>query len=166
MKNQFLLLIFFFAVNTKFSYAQSGSDSAQNENLIGIIHKEDFQKGQFKEWFNLEYSSYKLDTLSLRRIKDTFENKSILIYFASWCSDSRREVPRFIKICDYLKADYNKVSFTGLDRKKQAPNYKLNKWNIVYVPTFIVLSKGNEIGRIIESPKKSLEIDLIEILKQ
>jgi len=89
----------------------------------------------------------------------------MLIYFGSWCSDSRREIPRFFKIIDYLNIDYDKIIITGLDRNKTAPNYQENKWNIQFVPTFIFLNKNKkEIGRIIETPIESLEQDFLDIL--
>jgi hypothetical protein len=40
----------------------------------------------------------------------------------------------------------------------------LTSYNIVYVPTFIFYKDGVEVGRIVEAPKHSLEIDIINIL--
>ncbi len=150
-----------------FITACSGAKKISNPNtlMLGSITKKEFKKSPYKKWFNDEYVSYKIDKQNLDKIKDEISNKDFLIYFGSWCSDSRREVPRFIKIMDYLDINYKNVHFTALDRSKSAPNYDKNKWNILYVPTFIILSNGREIGRIIETPEESLELDLVKILQ-
>jgi len=136
-----------------------------NQMMIGKVTKKDFKKAPFKEWFNQEYNSYTLDKNSLDKIKSKIKTKKVLVFFGSWCSDSRREVPRFIKILDYLDIKYKNVDFTALDRNKTAPNYKNNIQNIVFVPTFIILDNGKEVGRITETPEETLELDLVRILE-
>ncbi len=136
-----------------------------NQMMLGMVSKKDFKKAPYKIWFNKEYYSYTLDKANLDKIKNKLKDKEILIFFGSWCSDSRREVPRFIKILDYLDINYRNVHFTALDHDKTAPDYKKNTRDIVYVPTFIFLSNNKEIGRIIETPENTLELDMIRILK-
>ena len=50
------------------------------------------------------------------------------------------------------------------ERYKQSSTHEEANWNIFRVPTFIVLKKGAEIGRIIERPVESLEHDLAKIV--
>ena len=135
-----------------------------NQMMIGDISKKDFKKAPYKDWFDKEYNSYALDKNSLDKIKSKIKTKKVLVFFGSWCSDSRREVPRFIKILDYLNIKYRKVHITGLDRTKKAPNYQDNIYNIQYVPTFIIFDGLKEMGRIIETPEETLELDLVKIL--
>ena len=135
-----------------------------NRIMIGKVSKKDFKKAPYKDWFDKEYNSYALDKNSLDKIKSKIKTKKVLIFFGSWCSDSRREVPRFIKILDYLNIKYRKVHITGLDRTKKAPNYQDNIYNIQYVPTFIIFDGLKEMGRIIETPEETLELDLVKIL--
>ena len=51
-----------------------------------------------------------------------------------------------------------------MDRNKTTPDTYENGLNITNVPTFIFYEKGVEINRIVESPIKSLEEDMLEIL--
>jgi len=43
--------------------------------------------------------------------------------------------------------------------------FDIDNLDIKRVPTFIIYENGEEIGRIIETPKKSLEKDLEKIVK-
>ena len=82
----------------------------------------------------------------------------------TWCSDSRREVPRFYKILDSLNFPSAKVKLIMVDRKKEAAGIDISPFNIELVPTMIFYNDGLEDGRIIETPKETLEKDLEEIL--
>ena len=82
----------------------------------------------------------------------------------TWCSDSRREVPRIIKILDQLDFDENNLQLINLDRKKQSPNSEEKDKTIKFVPTFILSKNEIEIGRIIEFPIVTLESDILNIL--
>jgi thiol-disulfide isomerase/thioredoxin len=164
MKNQLLLTSLVFILLSNFTFSQSNTTLTKTSLMIGNLDKSDFQKAPYNSWYKEEYENYSLDSNALKQIK--LGSQTLLVYFGSWCSDSRREVPRFIKIMDYLNFDYNKINFVGLDREKKAPNYKKNIWDIQYVPTFIILENGIEIGRIIETPDDSLEKDLLKIFSK
>jgi len=82
----------------------------------------------------------------------------------TWCSDSRREVPRFIKILDLSEFEQNKIQIINLNREKESPGHEEKEKNIDFVPTFIINKNNNEIGRIVEFPIITLESDLFNIL--
>ncbi len=131
--------------------------------MIGNVKKTDFLKQPFETWYKQEYKDYKTDSTTIDSVN--LNDIEIKILFGSWCSDSRREVPRFLKILDYKNYDYNELKIIGLDRNKEAPSYKNNTLNIEYVPTFVFFKNNKEIGRIIESPTNSLEKDMLSILQ-
>ena len=82
------------------------------------------------------------------------------VYFGSWCSDSRREVPRLLRILDRTSPANLKVRFYGLDRTKKEPARLVRRGAIERVPTFILSVDGREVGRIVETPQATLEHDL------
>jgi thiol-disulfide isomerase/thioredoxin len=82
----------------------------------------------------------------------------------TWCPDSRREVPRFMRILDLWQFPPGKVTFIGVDNTKLAPVGDFDRLEIERVPTFIILKNNVEAGRIIENPETSLEQDIINIL--
>jgi len=96
-----------------------------------------------------------------------FPGDRVEVFLGTWCSDSQREVPKFLKIVDELKAKYGKdlaVSFVAVDRSKQAPHELLAGKSIEKVATFIVYRNDQELGRIVEKPHGLLEDDLIALL--
>jgi hypothetical protein len=91
------------------------------------------------------------------------------IVMGFWCDDSKVQVPRMLKILDEAKWDAESddhLKIFGVDENKQAGFEGFKALSIVNVPTFIVYYDDMEIGRIVESPKVSLEKDLVEILKK
>ena len=96
------------------------------------------------------------------RLADDVE---ILLVFGSWCHDSHEQVPRFIRILNMLQYDMEKLTMIGVDSEKKAYVYPLQDKKIELVPTFIFYRDGEEIGRIIETPKRTLEKDFYKIVK-
>jgi thiol-disulfide isomerase/thioredoxin len=164
MKKIYLLLIFII-IGFASGFSQS-VETVPNALMIGNIEIEDFQKEPFMKWYKEEYNNYQIDTNTLKNLSKKAKKVEVKIFFGSWCSDSRREVPRFIKIMEAANIKIKKLHFQGLDRAKTSPEYQDNKYGIQYVPTFIFFRKGKEIGRIIETPIATLEKDIIKILNQ
>ncbi|KUO63321.1 hypothetical protein APF79_09975 [bacterium BRH_c32] len=164
--NSLLLIIFFlfsFSLNAQ-TYNKVLPDSKSGKPMLfGVCDMEAFQDSSFKKWYDPEYEFYDVDSTKLPNA-ELFEGVTIKIVFGSWCSDSKREVPRFIKMMETLNYDISKIEIYGVDRNKISPDGEVEKLNVELVPTFIIYREGNEIGRIVESPKKSLEEDLKDIL--
>ena len=83
----------------------------------------------------------------------------------TWCSDSRREVPRFYKIMDSTGYDSNKINLIMVGRQLKDITGAVAKYNVELVPTIIFYENGAEKGRIVEAPKETLEKDIVSILK-
>lgn len=131
--------------------------------LIGSCSKEDFtQDSLFNWWFYSEYGEYEPNDSVMNLIK--LDSIKIVCVMGTWCSDSRREVPRFIKILDLLNYDLNNLEIFCVDRKKKAEGYDIGQFVIERVPTFILYKNNSEIGRIIETPEETLEKDLLKII--
>jgi hypothetical protein len=102
---------------------------------------------------------------AIEKLKNISGNFTVEVFIGTWCSDSRREVPAFLKI---LKTgDLHKkmnVQMWAVDRSKNLDNGLARKRNIQRVPTFVFYSENTEIGRIIEYPENLLEQDIFNIL--
>jgi len=109
--------------------------------------------------------SYQPTVTDVLRIASLKVPATLDVYFGSWCSDSRREVPRFLKILDLAAPRGLKVRYFGLDRTKKQPARLVRKGSVERVPTFILRSDGREIGRIVETPQTSLEHDLAVLVE-
>ena len=119
-----------------------------------------------EEW-QAKYDSYKPDPARVEMLKSKVgENLRIDIYLGLWCSDSRNNVPAFIKILDAAGVAVP-VKFFNVQRKPvKTIKYFSDKYQIEKVPTFIFYSGDKEIGRIIENPTVDLVEDSIAILSK
>jgi tetratricopeptide (TPR) repeat protein len=148
---------------------QESRDAAGNPMLLGAGNRTGIEKVPYSEWFNKNYSNYRVDSATANLIKPLLKKRTITIFLGTWCGDSKREVPRFYKILDYCRASPAAIQLVMVsnhsDAYKQSPRHEEKGLNIFRVPTFIIREKGKEIGRIIESPVESLEKDLYKILK-
>ena len=94
------------------------------------------------------------------------KNCSVVVCMGTWCSDSRREVPRFMKVVESAGIPAANIRFFGVDHQKRSPENAAKKCNVTLVPTIIILRAGVEIGRITEMPEVSMENDLGRILRK
>jgi thiol-disulfide isomerase/thioredoxin len=137
-----------------------------NEILTGICDKGTLMNfKEFGEIFHAEFNDYSPNVDDLAALNDSLSIIKIKIVLGTWCSDSQREVPRFLKLMELLGLPEDRIEIIGVDRKKEAEVAGIKALNIKLVPTFIIYREGIEIGRIIESPIVSLEADLLKIIR-
>jgi cyclophilin family peptidyl-prolyl cis-trans isomerase/HEAT repeat protein len=90
------------------------------------------------------------------------------VFMGTWCPDSQREVPRFLRIVDDLRAQHGvelPVTYYALDRSKQKPAALIAGKHVEKVATFIYYRGDQELGRIVEKTQSPLfEDDLLTIV--
>ncbi|HEV8701233.1 MAG TPA: hypothetical protein VGV60_08180 [Candidatus Polarisedimenticolia bacterium] len=132
------------------------------EVLLGRVHAATLPS--ISESWEKEYDAYEPSAEDLRTLA-TLKGPAVLdVYFGSWCSDSRRELPRLMKILDRASPPGLRVRFFGLDRSKKKPARLARRGAIERVPTLVLSAGGREIGRIVESPRSTLEHDLAQLV--
>lgn len=114
------------------------------------------------ESFMRSYQAFQLSASDLANVKAWPKDLHIDVYFGTWCHDSQREVPRFLKIIAASTAISNRL--IGIDYEKSEPSGLAKSHDIKYTPTFVVYQNNKEIGRIIERPKVSLAADITAML--
>lgn len=135
------------------------------DTIIGYFKLIQLQNPPHDVWYETEYQEYSVDTKTLDKINpDLLQNTTITIIIGTWCSDSQRETPRFVKTLEYLGYDFENITAIGVNIKKKAEGINLDELSIELVPTYIFYRDGAEIGRIIETPSESLEKDLFKII--
>jgi tetratricopeptide (TPR) repeat protein len=138
--------------------------------LVGRASVSAMQMANYKTWFDDSYNKYTVDAGSTQPLKPLLQNKRMEIFLGTWCGDSRREVPRMLKILQSAGMDSTQLSLIFVDNSsdsyKQSPQHEEKGKNIHHVPSFIIYEGKKEIGRIIETPVVSLEKDLLAILQQ
>jgi thiol-disulfide isomerase/thioredoxin len=167
MKQLFLILILIGSLN--FLYGQELNMMVMDtvlhrEVLVGNATREALQTGEFAPYYSKEYSAYRPDSVIIHELAGDIHQYTFTIVMGTWCSDSREQVPRFYKILDELGVKDDRITLIAVNRSKKAGSIDISALDIERVPTFIIYRDGKEVGRIIETPVKSLEEDLLNII--
>ena len=133
--------------------------SQEKDVLVGKISRADLSES----WLT-SYEQSPIDPPFIEMIRQAQEGVDVVVFLGTWCSDSKREVPRFLRIADEVGMDQSRYTLYALDRKKSSPEGTEKAYAVERVPTFIFLRGGKEIGRIVESPRTTLEGDILTIL--
>lgn len=133
--------------------------------VLGDINPARFMDPPHSSWYLSGYKNYQPDQEIMKQLREVdIDDYSITIVLGTWCPDSRREVPHFMKIVDLWGFPENRIRFIGVDINKVAPLADYQELGIDRVPTFIFYENKSEKGRIIEVPVTSLEQDTRIIL--
>lgn len=152
------------------SYAPAAQTTVEKSKILyGISTQDSLTVEPFGKWFNTNYDSYHPNAATIGTLKkQSVEAISIKVFFGTWCGDSKREVPRFLKLLSVISFPEKKVHLIGVGNGdslvKQSPGHEEAGLGIFRVPTFIIYKNGVEINRINEFPVFSLEKDFLAIL--
>ncbi len=110
--------------------------------------------------YRSEKNAYQPESDAMHQLKSINDEFEVLIFLGTYCPDCKREVPRFLKINEQVQIKYRMFV---LNRTSADQSGMREKYQIEFIPTFIVYHRNQEIGRIIERPIVSIENDLLEI---
>ena len=139
----------------------AGQREAQTER--GWIDRAVLEKQEHLQ-FKARYDTVQVEQRFVQMIRNVYAGVSTLVFLGTWCSDSQREVPRFLKAADEAGIPPESIKLYALDRTKKSDDGLTEQYRIERVPTFIFLKNGEEIGRIIEVPQVNVEADMVMIL--
>lgn len=149
------------------------ADEAKGYDIpIGIGSWEEIITGDYYAEMEEYYNDYEVDVDVIDAIDhvelpvvDSADFR-IEVYFGAWCGDSKEQLPYFKKIVEKSTLlQQAEMFYYGCDRDKKAGDIDISEAKIEYVPTFIFILNNKEIGRIVESPLETLELDILKILK-
>jgi thiol-disulfide isomerase/thioredoxin len=133
--------------------------------IIGFFKIERLAQPPYSDWYLKGFDEYSFNSDPLNKLMDIkTDNLKIKIVMGTWCPDSRREVPKLMKILDIWRFPVSQLTIIGVDKAKKAPVSEYESLDIQRVPTFIIYKNNIEAGRIIENPVTSLEQDMVNIL--
>jgi len=127
--------------------------------LMGFVNQNQIM--ELPEFAN-RYKQVKVDEAKLNNVSG--KGITVVVVLGTWCKDSVEHVPAFVKINEKLKFDA--VDYICVGRKLKDDTGVVKDLNIKRIPTFIFFKSGEEIGRIVETPKKTLEEDIKQILSK
>jgi len=154
-----------FSQETKIN--QKVFDTASNHDImIGFCTLAEITDTTFNSVYKEEYKVYIPDKDVVDQINTLLDGIKVTIFMGTWCSDSREQVPRFFKVLGLTESYVPDPAIICVDRNKKAGNFSLEGMDVLKVPTFIVYFNGRELGRIIETPKTTMENDFLELLRK
>ena len=122
--------------------------SAAPAPLLGHVTREELRT--YEPWKPLFVEPYAPDAAAIAAIKANANGVTVLLIVATWCPDSKREVPRFFAIMDATGLGDATLTMVGVDRTKKDAEGLTEKWGVTRVPTFVFLRNGQELGRVVE----------------
>lgn len=169
MKPAILLVLctFFFHTNSYSQEINFYKNAKGDTHICGEFPLEYLEHDStYKVWFDKYYNELKLPEKRLR-LKSKLKKTTVDIYLGTWCGDSKKWVPQFVKLWDELGLKRSQLRFVGLyndeERYKTSPNGDEQGKQIHRVPVFIFKSNNVEYARIVESPKNDLVTDVAQI---
>jgi len=139
--------------------------SDQTTWLLGYFNLSQLTREPYSTWYIKGFDEYTLNSDVINKLLEiNKDGVTIKIVMGTWCPDSRREVPRFMRVMEVWQFPVSKITFIGVDDAKQSPVGEYVSLDIMRVPTFIIYKNNIETGRIIENPTTSLEQDMVNIL--
>ncbi|MFZ0281243.1 MAG: hypothetical protein WAL29_06320, partial [Bacteroidales bacterium] len=109
--------------------------SEQSSWVLGYFNPDRLTREPHSMWYVRGYDDYQANSDALNNLMDiSKENLTIMIIMGTWCPDSRREVPRFMRILDIWKFPPENITFIGVDNTKIAPVGGYDTLNIERVP--------------------------------
>lgn len=131
--------------------------------LVGEITPKTLWKN-FPGWKS-DYDQYRADQELVNKISKISDHYRVICVMGVWCPDSRVGVPPFLKTIDLAKNPNIDIQIYAVDRQKKDPYHYAEKFKVDRVPTFVIFSGRQEIGRMIEFPEESFESDFLKIIE-
>jgi hypothetical protein len=173
--NQMVILVLLFSVflNMPSGFTQSHKmnqtvydEKSKGNTMIGYCTLEGITDTAFLSAYKREYENFKSNKALINQMYSLLKGISVTIVMGTWCGDTKEQVPRFMRLFDDLEHSFPTPVFICVDREKKAGDVSIESLGIIKVPTFIIYYEGKELGRIIETPKTTLDQDFLDILKK
>lgn len=164
MKKYVLLISFVFVI----ALVKSQNHDPKLLNEISLAQ---LQAVPYANWYKINYEAYEPNIRVVDELKKKkLDEYSIKIFFGSWCGDSKRELPKMMKVLDQISFPSKNIVLIGVDDSlevyKQSPQKLEAGLNVFRVPTFIIYKGKTEVQRLVEYPAESTERDLLKIFSK
>ncbi len=152
------------------SLSSFSQTAAENPKILyGACTKDSLMAEPFGKWFITGYENYIPATTIVANLKkENTSSITVKAFFGTWCGDSKKEVPRFLKTLDAISFPQKNIRLIAVGGNdslyKQSPGKEEAGLGIFRVPVFIFYKNGIEINRINEFPVYSLERDMLSII--
>ncbi|MBZ0097570.1 MAG: thioredoxin family protein, partial [Taibaiella sp.] len=149
--------------------AQGTFDKAINDRnelvFTGQFTFADLQQEESFKWMTEGTDAYQPGAEDISYLKNELNKYQLVVFMGTWCEDSHNLIPKLYKALEASGYPAQQLTLYGLNREKKGKGTAHEEYKVLYVPTIIVLSDDKEVGRITETVRKSVEADLVTIIK-
>src|SRR4051812_42877948 len=157
MRNLFQILILVLFSHVAFAQnAEVSKDAEGNKVLKGFVTRQELATDTSFAWFAKNTKDYKPDASALAALKGAKDSIYVLAFGGTWCHDTQFILPKFYTLADAAGLAPDHITLVGVDHNKKTVQHLSETFNVINVPTFIVLKNGQEIGRVVEYGKKGM----------
>ena len=138
-------------------------DNDGGKILKGIISRDILARDTSFKWYAQNQKPYAggEDAVTFGKHKDSIQ---LVIFLGTWCEDSQVIIPKLFPFFDAAGFSNDRVTLIGVDRNKKSISHIADAFNIINVPTVIVMKEGRELGRVVEYGRFGIvEKELAEI---
>lgn len=168
MKKTFFLVLFALVNTLVFAQTQYEvlKDYDGGKILKGIISRDLLATDTAFKWFSENTKPYpagKETALKFGKYKDSVQ---LVVFLGTWCEDSHIIIPKLFPFLDASGFSNDRITLIGVDRNKKTISHLSDAFNVINVPTVIVMKEGKELGRVVEYGRSGLvENELAEIVE-
>jgi len=134
------------------SYETLKDEKHPEEHLLkGLVDKYVIQKDTaYDGWYKNSQSIFKPDTSMIGAMQRAKGKVQFVLFGGTWCDDTQFILPKFFKLQEMSGVADSAVTFFAVNRAKKSLGNIADAFNVVNVPTIIVMRDGKEAGRIVE----------------
>ncbi len=157
MKKLFFVLAIF--LTGKFVNAQQPEvtrDHNGEKVIRGFLTKNELASDTAFKWFAENQKGYTPYSTALTSVESHKDSINFLVFGGTWCHDTQFILPKFYSLTEAAGVSPDRITVLGVDRNKKTIQHLSETFNIINVPTIIVLKEGKEIGRVVEYGKTGM----------
>ena len=168
MKSLLLLaaIILTVSAHAQKPYAISTDQETGAQVFKGPITLNDLNGEASFKWMKKGVDSYAPDQNAIVYLTKVLPKYSLVVLMGTWCDDSQNLIPKLAKVLQATKFPMNHLLMWGVDRNKETGGIEKKLYEVKKVPTIIVYKDTKEVGRIVESVNRSVEVDLSQIVQK
>lgn len=134
-----------------------------SEPLVGLLTRQKIEQ-DFPDWRNPKDEEDKPELTAAKDLGHVSQGALVTVYLGTWCGDSRRELSRWWRALDMLGTTPPfDIRYIGVDRQKQGPHVA-SDLDLRFIPTFVVSREGRELGRVVESAPRGIEVEIKSLI--
>ncbi|MBC7426001.1 MAG: hypothetical protein H7321_05650 [Bacteroidia bacterium] len=139
-------------------------DSKGNRIIKGKLTEDSLKNMEYYSWYLRGKTDYNPAKRPMKKITAVKDSLSFVVIMGTWCSDTKEQLPKLLKIIDKAGIPQSAVQLFGVDREKDSNGTVPAGITYTLIPTVLVYFNGRLIGTIVEAPKRSIESDLAKML--